>query len=239
MNLNKSPKYKLLLVEDDENLGFVVSDYLESAGFNLQLISNGFEALETIKTGEFDLALLDIMLPGVDGYTLAKELKKLWPKKPIIFLTAKSMAEDRITGLKLGVDDYITKPFQTEELKLRIEAVLRRAQPIPSISQKQKMYVRIGNYRFYIGQSLLKIAGTEIELTTKESDLLQLLYENRSGIVTREMAFQTIWGISDEPNSRNLDVYVGKLRKILRQDEKIHIRSIHGKGYKLELGSKS
>ena len=238
MNWNHSSKNKILIVEDDQNLGFVVSDYLESTGFDIELIDDGIKAEAIIRKGDFDLALLDIMLPGVDGYTLAKEITQLWPEKPIIFLTAKSMNEDRIAGLKLGVDDYITKPFQTEELKLRIEAVLRRVYPAKTTAQKQKVYVRIGKYRFYTEQSLLKNADSETELTTKESSLLELLYENRNGLVTREMAFQKIWGIPDDPGSRNLDVYVGKLRKILGDDPKIHIRSIHGKGYKLELGPK-
>ncbi len=238
MNEEHPSKYKILIVEDDRNLGFMVSDYLESAHFTVELIDNGLTAERIIKKGNFDLALLDIMLPEIDGYTLAKEVKNYWPQKPIIFLTAKSMNEDRLAGLRLGVDDYITKPFQTEELKLRIEAVLRRTNPEKTSPHKQRTYVRIGKYRFYIEQSLLKFLDTEIELTTKESDLLELLFDNRNGLVTREMAFQRVWGIPDDSGNRNLDVYVGKLRKILGSDSKIHIRSIHGKGYKLEMGTK-
>ncbi len=228
---------KIFFVEDDTNLGFVTKDYLESEGFDVQHIADGKEAYDAVEEADFNLAVLDIMLPGVDGYDIARKIQKVKPGTPIIFLTAKSMPGDRVEGLRMGADDYITKPFHTEELKLRIDSVMKHYLLNIDNKARNKIYVRIGKYRFYPEMSLLKIADDEIELTSRESDLLNLLYENRSGLVTRDMAFRKIWGIPDDPGSRNLDVYIGKLRKILSRDPRIFIRSVHGKGYKLEVRS--
>lgn len=233
--MENSAKYQLLVVEDDVNLGIVIQDFLESAGFIVSLATSGSEAHQMFKPDEFDLALLDVMLPDIDGMILSTELRKKQSDLPVIFVTAKSMPDDRIAGLKLGADDYITKPFQPEELRLRIEAVLRRYQISPKSASKIKKYVRIGNFRFYPAQLLLKLKDEDIEMTSTEASLLQLFFEERNGIVTREMAFQKVWGVPDDPGSRNLDVYVGKLRKLLSSDPSIAIRSIHGKGYKIEL----
>lgn len=228
-------KYNLLLVEDDPNLGIVIQDFLETSDFQVSLAVSGNEAHKIFKNNEFDLALLDIMLPDTDGFTLATELRRKQPNLPLIFLTARSMSDDIINGLKLGADDYITKPFQSEELKLRIEAVMRRYMIVPKNASKAKKYVRIGTFRFYPLQLILKNNEDEIELTSTEAALLDLLIEEKNGIVTREAAFQKVWGIADDPKSRNLDVYIGKLRKLLSDDPTISIKSVHGKGYKLDI----
>jgi DNA-binding response OmpR family regulator len=227
--------YRLLLVEDDANLGIVIQDFLESASFSVDLSVNGAEAMQHFAQQTYDLAILDIMLPDTDGFQLAKAMRKKDATIPLIFLTAKSMPEDRIQGLKMGADDYITKPFEPEELKLRILAVLRRYELKPKSHSKANKYVRMGKCRFYPDQLLIKKGESEQELTSTEASLLMLLFENKNRIVTREMAFQSIWGVPDDPKSRNLDVYIGKLRKHLSMDESLCIKSIHSKGYKLDI----
>lgn len=232
--MNTEKMYKLLIVEDDVNLGIVIEDYLASAGFETHLAKNGQEARSLLNEQSFDLILLDIMLPDTDGYTFAREIRKRNQWYPIIFLTAKNMVEDRIKGLEIGADDYITKPFEPEELRLRILAVLKRYKMGAPSPAKLKRYCRLGNYRFYPEQLLLKYDEAEVELTSTEAALLSLLHENKNSVVTREMAFQRVWGMPDDPNSRNYDVYIGKLRKLLAQDSAIVIKSVHKKGYRLE-----
>lgn len=227
-------KHSILLVEDDPNLGIVIEDFLDSSGFKVVLASTGAEASSKFKNERFDIALLDVMLPDTDGFTLASELRRRQPELPLIFLTARSMPEDKITGLKIGADDYITKPFQPEELKLRIEAVLRRYLLSPKTINKARKFLKIGHFRFYPGQLILKYGEIEYEITATESALLMLLIDERNGLVSRDKAFQKVWGIPDDAGSRNLDVYIGKIRKLLSSDPSIKIKSVHGKGYKLE-----
>ncbi len=236
-NFFMNPKETVIFfVEDDVNLGFVTKDYLESQGFVVIHFADGREALDAVAQTDFHIAVLDIMLPGVDGYEIAAHIRKVKPGTPVIYLTAKTMPEDRIKGLKSGVDDYITKPFLTEELKLRIEAVLRRYfVSAGSGKSRNKLYHRLGKMRFYPDSGVLKKSDADIDLTAKETALLILLFENRNSLVTREEAFEKVWKSDEDPSSRTLDVYIGKLRKILAGEENIHIRSIHGKGYKLEI----
>lgn len=226
-------KRKIFFVEDDQNLGFMVCEYLESEGFDLFHYTDGDTALKAIKELDFDLAILDIMLPNVDGYALAKNIKNEFPSCPIIFLTAKSEPDDRLKGFQNGGDEYLTKPFLSEELKLRIEYHLQRAQS-PDEDELLRKYIRIGKYRLYPRTSILKYSDEEILLTNKEFDLLVLLYEHRKEYLTREYAFREVWHKKFDPNSRILDVYIGKIRKHFKKDKSIHIRSVHGKGYRLE-----
>lgn len=225
---------KLLLVEDDVNLGFVVKDYLETEGFQIEHFKNGTEALKSFDGSNFDLCILDIMLPDIDGYTVAQKIKARAPFTPIIFLTAKSQPDDRIKGLKLGVDDYITKPFLTEELLLRINAILKRSMIAGVKPRSSQNYFRLGKFRYYFNESTLKSESQSIQLTAKENSLLNLLANNRNSVVTREMGLEAIWGHGDLPDdSRIFDVYIAKLRKFFKDDDSVHIKSVHGKGYKL------
>jgi len=227
----------ILYVEDDENLGMLVSDFLEMEGFNIHLCSNGEEALKVYKKQDFDLCLLDIMLPKMDGYTLAEKIRKNNSQLPIIFLSAKSQEEDRIKGFLTGADDYITKPFSTEELKLRIISILRRSKPQLSKAKKVKLPKKITLGTLVYNTVTMRIIDGENEqrLTKKENELLKLLLANKNRVVTREEALLSIWGSDDHLTSRSMDVYITKLRKILKADPNIFITNYHGTGFQIEI----
>lgn len=226
---NHIDKNKILLVEDDPNLGFVTQESLESQGYSVTLIDNGDFTLCDLN--EFDLCLIDIMLPKKDGFTLAREIRQINPKMPIIFLTAKSLKEDRIQGFKLGCDDYITKPFSMEELVLRMKAVLRRS--YPSINDKDTQTFHIGNFIFDYGKNLLLFEKNEQKLTHKESELLRLLCLHLNQMLERDVALKLVWGDNSFFMGRSMDVYITKLRKYLKQDDRIQINTIHGRGFKM------
>ncbi len=231
---------KILYVEDDVNLGFVVRDYLETEGFDITLFKTGLDAIKAFDTNTFDLCILDIMLPDIDGYALAQRIKNRYPFIPIIFLTAKSQPDDRIKGLKLGVDDYVTKPFLTEELLLRINAILKRSMIVGQKPRSSQNYFKLGKYRYYFHESILKSESQTIQLTAKENSLLNLLTVNKNSVVTREMGLEAIWGHGDLPDdSRIFDVYIAKLRKFFKDESTVEIKSVHGKGYKLNVLSQS
>jgi two-component system response regulator VicR len=229
-----SPKPKILLVEDDRNLGIVIHDYLEMSEYKVILAKNGQEGLDEFKQGSYNLVLLDVMLPLVDGFSVAEEIRKTDCETPIIFITAKSLKEDRIKGFKLGADDYITKPFSTEELKLRISAVLRRTtarnNPI-----NQNIVFKIGNHSFDYTSHLLTSEGNERRLTKREAELLHLLCLNMNRILRRDIALKTIWGEDDYFMGRSMDVYITKLRKMLGTDPDVSIVNIHNTGFKLDV----
>lgn len=226
-------KANILLAEDDNNLGFVLKDYLEMLNYNVDLRKNGVEALQAFKSRSFDICILDVMMPLKDGFTLAKEIKEINSEVPIIFLTAKSMTDDRIKGLKLGADDYITKPFSTEELSLRVNAVLKRSKKITE-EQKETNF-KIGKYNFEYANQTIEINGTKQNLTKKEAELLKMLCENQNNVLRREVALKKIWGDDDYFMGRSMDVYITKLRKYLKDDPAISISNIHGTGFKLEV----
>jgi DNA-binding response OmpR family regulator len=230
----KKFKAKLLIVEDDTNLGIVLSDFLEMSGFEVFLATNGIRGLEFFKNGNFDLCLLDVMLPYKDGYTLAEEIRAKDPEIPIIFLTAKTMEKDRIRGLKIGADDYITKPFSTEELNLRINAILKRSK-YSIIKNELPSVIAIGKYTFDYTNHLLKSDEIERRLTKKESDVLRLLSINMNKIVLREVVLKNIWGDDDYFMGRSMDVYITKLRKFLLDDPNVTIINIPRTGFKLEV----
>jgi two-component system, OmpR family, response regulator len=225
-------KVNILLAEDDNNLGRLLKEYLEAKGYNVGLASNGKEGFELFKKEKYDLCLLDVMMPVKDGFTLAKEIRAMNPDIPIVFLTAKSMKEDAIEGFNAGADDYITKPFSMEELLLRLKAILRRTKN-QSIASNEQQEFNIGKYHFNHTSQTLSINGNTQKLTSKESDLLKLLCINTNNILDRTFALNSIWHDDSYFNSRSMDVYIAKLRKYLKEDPKVEILNIHGKGFKL------
>lgn len=229
-------KTQILLVEDDPNLGTLLREYLEAKGFDTKLAEDGKKGFDAFCKQEFDLLLLDVMMPVKDGLTLAKEIRVTDKQVPIIFLTAKSMKEDAIEGFNAGADDYITKPFSMEELLARVNAVLRR-------SNKQRVHnvadinFSIGKYTFNSETQVLLHNGSEQKLTTKESQLMRLLCVHKNDVLDRNFALKTIWHDDNYFNGRSMDVYIAKLRKYLKDDPKVEIVNIHGKGFKLLVNS--
>lgn len=223
-------KIKLLVVEDDLNLGQILSDYLRLKNYNPTLCVDGEIGLETFHQGNFDLCLLDVMMPKKDGFTLAKEIRLVDKEIPIIFLTAKSLKDDTIAGFRAGADDYITKPFSMEELLLRINAVLKRSHK--GIKQEKIKY-NFGNSIFDFNTLILHINNEKIKLTNKEGQLLRLLCQNINETLDRSAALKMIWRDDSYFNARSMDVYIAKLRKYLKKDESISIITMHGEGFKL------
>lgn len=223
-------KLRILLCEDDENLGMLLREYLNAKGYDTDLCPDGDAGYKAFVKGKYDVCVLDVMMPKKDGFTLAKEIRELNAQVPIIFLTAKTMKEDVQEGFRLGADDYIPKPFSMEELTLRIEAIMRRVN-----GQKNKVVTvyQIGRFVFDTQKQVLTIDDEQQKLTTKESELLMLLCSHANDILQREMALKTIWIDDNYFNARSMDVYITKLRKLLKADESVEIINIHGKGYKL------
>lgn len=229
-------KANLLLVEDDPNLSEVLMDFLLLQGFRVTLARDGEEGLSVFHHGHFDLVLLDVMMPRRDGFLLAEEIRLLNEVVPIIFLTARSLPEDRIRGFKTGCDDYITKPFSTEELSLRLDAILKRCLRVESIPDVAPVEVfQIGQYRFDTTNFILSRDGSNITLTPKEGALLRLLCLNVNQLITREKALKKIWGTDDYFIGRSMDVFITRLRKYLKDDPEVMITNVHGTGFKLEV----
>jgi two-component system OmpR family response regulator len=222
---------KILLAEDDNNLGVLLRNYLIAKKYDATLCINGKEALESFRKNVFNICIIDIMMPEMDGLTLVKEIRKIDQNIPVIFLTAKNQKEDIIEGFITGADDYITKPFSMEELLYRIEAILRRVTE-PVIIKKEERY-SIGDYTFDTLKQLLSYKDQTIKLTTKESELLELLCRHKNEILERNFALKAIWIDDNYFNARSMDVYITKLRKYLKKDTAIKILNVHGKGYKL------
>jgi DNA-binding response OmpR family regulator len=229
----KEIKAEILLVEDDQNLGFMLQDFLDLEGFRVTWEKNGLSGLNAFKSKNFDLCILDVMLPIKDGFTLAGNIQEYKPGTPFLFLTARGLEADRIRGLKLGADDYITKPFSTEELKLRIDIILRRlGKELDSI---KKDVFTIGSIIFNFPNQLLQMHGEERRLTKKEAMVLRMLCQNVNELVRREQLLINIWGSDDYFMGRSMDVYIAKLRSYLKSDPAINIVNIHGTGFKLEI----
>jgi DNA-binding response OmpR family regulator len=222
---------KILLAEDDENLGTLLREYLIAKGFKTDLFVNGELALAGFKKNKYDICILDVMMPKMDGFTLAREIKKINNAMPYIFLTAKSLKEDVLEGFSIGADDYITKPFSMEELMFRIKAILRRMST-NNASDTNETY-QVGEYIFDSQKQILEHNKKQLKLTTKESELLKLLCNNKNNVLERNFALKTIWQEDSYFNARSMDVYITKLRKYLKDDSSIQILNIHGKGYKL------
>jgi DNA-binding response OmpR family regulator len=225
-------KPKVLLVEDDESLGFVVKDNLEFNGFEVDLQRDGLQAKAKFMTEHYHICVLDVMLPKLDGFALAQEIRNVNKDIPIIFLTAKSLKEDRLKGFKLGGDDYLTKPFSVEELILRMEVFLRRAKA--GEGQKNQQILQIGKYTLNFSNLQLEIAGTSRELTQREAELLRELITNKNNLVTREHLLTQVWGESDYFKGRSMDVFISRLRKYLKDDPTLQLRNIHGVGFRLD-----
>ncbi len=226
-------RFKILLVEDDPNLSLVLQDYLEMMGYEIVSCEDGEDGLNSFKNGLFDLCIFDIMMPKKDGFSLAEDIRKINFNIPIIFLTAKSFKEDRIKGFQVGCDDYVTKPFSTEELNYRIKAILKRTSLIKpeKISEDQAVFI-FGNFTFDSVNMILTSPGKELNLTRKASELLKVLCQHRNQLLTREVALKTVWGDDDYFIGRSMDVFITKLRKYLKNDPRVFINNVHGTGFK-------
>jgi DNA-binding response OmpR family regulator len=222
-------KTRILLAEDDDSLGMLLKDFLQAKGFEVELCVNGKKAFDAFSKKGFDLCIFDVMMPEKDGFALAREVRMVNKHVPVVFLTAKSMKEDIIEGFNQGADDYISKPFNTEELLVRIQAVLRRMKPREDGSDE----FQIGLYRFNAKNQTLDFKGKHEKLTTKEAELLKLLCLNQTDVLDRNFALKAIWHNDSYFSSRSMDVYITKLRKYLKEDPKVQIINIHGKGFKL------
>ena len=223
-------KLHILLCEDEESLGMLVREYLQAKGYDAELYLDGEAGYKAFVKGEYDMCLLDVMMPKMDGFTLARELRMINAEVPIMFLTAKNLKDDILEGFKLGADDYLTKPFSMDELVYRMEAILRRVK-----ARNKQMAVRyqLGRFVFDTQRQLLTIGEKSTKLTTKESELLTMLCTHMNDVLERDLALKTIWIDDNYFNARSMDVYITKLRKHLKDDPQIEIINIHGKGYKL------
>lgn len=229
------PKINLLLVEDDANLSMVLRDFLEITGYNCEVAVDGKEGLQLFLKNPFDMCILDIMMPKMDGFTLAAEIRKKNPGIPIIFLTAKSLKEDRLKGFQQGCDDYITKPFSTEELSMRIKAILRRCMRTGNPELKDLSQFTIGKYTFDVENMQLIDKEKKQSLTRKEAALLKLLCESKNRLLPRDLALNMLWGDADYFAGRSMDVFIARLRKYLKGDPHVAIINVHGTGFRLEV----
>ena len=220
----------ILYVEDDEVLGFVTKDNLELNGMRVSHAKTGSEAINFFRNDQFDLCLIDVMLPEMDGFAVAEEIRSRHSEIPIIFLTAKSLKEDRIKGLKLGADDYITKPFSIEELLLKIQVFLKRKY---IAGEQESKHLRIGKYELDTDNLQLKLGNDSSQMTKKEAELLKLLIQNKNKIIERSTILERVWGENDYFMGRSMDVFISRLRKYLRDDADISIENIHGVGFRL------
>jgi len=224
---------KILLVEDDVSMGFLLVDFLETNGFDVKLYKDGIRGLEAYKKGRYDFCILDVMLPGMDGFTIAENIRQEDKLVPIIFLTARSMQEDKIKGFNLGVDDYITKPFDEEELLCRIQAILNRINRDQIGQVDQQTFFTIGKFQFDSTNQCLKTVNFSKRLTQKECDVLKILSLSMNKIVKREDILIDIWGENDYFHGRSLDVFIAKLRKYLKDDQSVSIENVPKVGFVL------
>ncbi|MCJ7449672.1 MAG: response regulator transcription factor [Bacteroidales bacterium] len=232
--ISEKEKIKILLVEDDINLGFLLVDFLESNGFEVKLYRDGEAGLKEFLMNHFDFCILDIMLPRMDGFTLLEKIKKSDNKVPVMLLSARSLKDDKIKGFSLGIDDYLTKPFDEEELLYRIKAILNRTNHILEVKKEVKTAM-VGKYEFDQTNQVLKIKNKCQRLTLKESKIMGLLCSSKNKIVKREELMLNVWGESDYYTGRSLDVFISKLRSYLKDDPSVRIVTIPMVGYILEM----
>ena len=223
-------KQRILLCEDEESLGMLLREYLQAKGYDAELYLDGEAGYRAFMKGHYDMCLFDVMMPKMDGVTLAKEIRLVNQEVPIIFLTSKNLKDDILDGFKVGADDYLTKPFSMDELVFRMEAILRR---VKGKAKKAQTVFQLGLYTFDTQRQLLTMGDVNTKLTTKESELLALLCAHSNQVLERELALKTIWIDDNYFNARSMDVYITKLRKHLKEDPSVEIINIHGKGYKL------
>jgi two-component system OmpR family response regulator len=224
-------KPKVLLCEDDPNLGMVLKNYLELNDYDVTLERDGRLGLAAFQREKFDICLLDVMMPNMDGFTLAEEIRDINPDVPLFFLSAKTMKDDIIQGYKLGADDYITKPFDSEVLLHKIKAILKRNEELHKEEVNQEF--DLGMYHFNPRLRELSVNGKVQTLSPKENELLKMLAEYKNDLLPREVALKKIWGSDTYFNGRSMDVYIAKLRKYLKEDPKLEIVNIHGNGFRL------
>jgi DNA-binding response OmpR family regulator len=223
---------RLLLAEDDRNLGNILKNYLEAKGYATTLCVNGQDAIEAFSRKDFDFCILDIMMPVKDGFTTATEIRAANKKIPILFLTAKTLQEDKLKGFEIGADDYITKPFSMEELLLRLQAILRRTDEPAKTAASDNVFT-IGIYTFDYNRQTLISRIKEQKLTSKEAGLLRLLCTHANEVLDRSTALNEIWNDDSYFNARSMDVYIVKLRKYLKEDPRVELLNVHGVGFKL------
>jgi DNA-binding response OmpR family regulator len=229
-------KPHIFLVEDDLSFGAVLKSYLEINDFDVEWVDDGQHALAKFNKGEFDLCILDVMLPNVDGFTIGTEIRKINQVIPVLFLTAKNMREDVLKGYQLGADDYMTKPFDTEVLIFKIKAILKRGNGNGEITEeKQNDLYQIGTYQFDYKLRTIQQGESKQKLSPKEAELLKMLCNNQNKLLPRETALKKIWGDDGYFTARSMDVYLTKLRKLFADDESVEIRNIHGSGFMLEI----
>ena len=221
----------ILLAEDDDNLGFVLKEFLEINGYSVFLAPDGKQALDAYNQQRFNICILDVMMPEMDGFTVAGQIRKKDPMLPLVFLTARHQKEDMVKGYLTGADDYITKPFNSEELLLKLNAILRRCRQYST--DPESVVYEVGEYNFNYNFRKLSLREECRKLSSRESELLRLLCENKNKLVKRQMALLRIWGNDDYFAARSMDVYITRLRKFLKQDESVELLNIHGEGFKL------
>ena len=223
-------KLHILLCEDEESLGMLVREYLQAKGYDAELYLDGEAGYKAFMRAKFDMCLLDVMMPKMDGFTLAREIRMVNAEVPIIFLTAKNLKDDILEGFKLGADDYLTKPFSMDELVYRMEAILRR---VKVKSTRNVTQYQLGKFLFDTQRQILSLGDKQTKLTTKECELLTMLCAHSNDVLERELALKTIWIDDNYFNARSMDVYITKLRKHLKDDPSIEINNVHGNGYRL------
>lgn len=224
----------ILLAEDDPNLGLLLTEFLKKKGYEVAWAHDGDQALDLFVKGHFDLCVFDVMMPKKDGFSLAKDIRATHLDVPIIFLTAKSMEEDTLQGFKVGADDYLTKPFSMDVLVARMEAVLRRThsdKSLPALADE----IALGDFLYYPAKMRLVFQGNEQKFTPKENELMKLLCENLGRPVSRSYALKLIWGDDTYFNARSMDVYMTKLRKLLKEDPRVQLMNLHGEGFRLSV----
>jgi DNA-binding response OmpR family regulator len=231
--MSTTVKPRILLCEDDPNLGIVLKNFLELNDFEVVLERDGRLGLAAFQREKFDICLLDVMMPKMDGFTLAKEIRDINEDVPLFFLSAKSMKEDQIKGYKLGADDYITKPFDSELLLLKIKAILKRNEE--QHKEQENVEYDLGIYHFVPKLRKLSSTNGEVTLSPKENELLKMLSEYKNDKLERELALKKIWGNDNYFNGRSMDVYIAKLRKYLKDDPAVEIVNIHGEGFMLDI----
>lgn len=223
-------KQRILLCEDDESLGMLLREYLQAKNYDADLCLDGEQGYQAFAQKKYDLCVLDVMMPRKDGFQLAKEIREQNQEIPIIFLTAKNLKEDLFEGFKIGADDYLTKPFSMDELVCRMEAILRRS---GGKKKREATFFKLGKFTFDSKRQLLTLGDRETKLTTKENELLTLLARHANEVLQREVALKTIWIDDNYFNARSMDVYITKLRKLLKDDPLVEVNNVHGKGYRL------
>ena len=229
----KNNEKNILLVEDDVNFGAILNDFLKLHSYNVTLAKNGIEGLEKFKKNSFGLCILDVMLPFKDGFTLAKEIRDLNNDVPLFFLTAKTLKDDVLKGYKLGADDYLTKPFDSDILLLKIKSIFKRKK-VSKSETKVKVLYEFSDFTFNSKLRILRYKNEEdVKLSPKENELLKLLLNHLNDLMPRELALIKIWNDDNYFTSRSMDVYIAKIRKYLQKDDKLEIENIHGEGFRL------